>query len=233
MSKIVCVFAHPDDEAFGPGGTIATYAKNHNVYLICATRGEQGNNDADANSELAHIREKELRESAKILGIQNVYFMDFHDGTLSNNMYHQIADGIEQIISPIQPEILLTYEQHGISGHLDHIAISMITTYVYKKLTFVKKLYYYCINKNITPPVEDYFIYFPEGYSEKEITTQINIEQVWDTKVQSMLAHRSQKSDAERILERSKNKPRIDHFILAMHRLDNLKLPETDLLNGF
>jgi len=42
MKPLVCIFAHPDDEAFGPGGTIAKFAKQRPVYLICATKGESG-----------------------------------------------------------------------------------------------------------------------------------------------------------------------------------------------
>jgi LmbE family N-acetylglucosaminyl deacetylase len=233
MSTIVCVFAHPDDEAFGPGGTIATYAKNNDVYIICATKGEQGQNATDnKKSHLATIREKEMLTSAKILGVKQVYFLDYIDGTLSNNLYHELADKVASILKTLKPEVLLTFEPRGVSGHLDHIAISMITSFVYKKLTFVKKLYYFCLHKDYSMPMDDYFIYFPQGYSDNEITTTIDISQVWDIKVSSMKAHTSQSKDAERILGFAQNMPKKEYFILEKTRIENIRLPESDLLNG-
>ena len=50
MKPLVCIFAHPDDEAFGPGGTIAKFAKKRPVYLICATKGESGKYKDKKNS---------------------------------------------------------------------------------------------------------------------------------------------------------------------------------------
>ena len=40
MNRIIGIFAHPDDEALGPSGTLATLAKENEVYLICVTSGE-------------------------------------------------------------------------------------------------------------------------------------------------------------------------------------------------
>lgn len=62
---IVAIFAHPDDEAFGPAGTLAKLSQTHDVYLICVTRG-----NANGNASLGKIRTKELKQSANILGIK-------------------------------------------------------------------------------------------------------------------------------------------------------------------
>jgi len=84
--SLVAIFAHPDDEAFGPAGTIAKYAQDHEIYLICATRGEAGENFLDDTTRsIGEIREQELRASAKLLGVKQVFLLDYEDGSLCNN----------------------------------------------------------------------------------------------------------------------------------------------------
>src|SRR6266404_8429920 len=108
---VVAIFAHPDDEAFGPGGTLAKLSKDYEVYLLCATKGEAGkNSEAGTNNQnLGKVRENELINAAKILGIKKVYFLDFVDGTLSNNLYHQLASKIKKHLEELRPEIIITF----------------------------------------------------------------------------------------------------------------------------
>src|SRR3989344_3431403 len=136
---LVCVFAHPDDEAFGPSGTIAKFAQDRDVYILCATNGEAGGN----HKNIAQIRRNELLKSAKILGVKKVYFLNFIDGTLSNSLYHQLASKIETKLKILKPDSLLTFEPRGISGHIDHITVSMVTSYVFQRLSFVRKLLHF------------------------------------------------------------------------------------------
>lgn len=208
---LVAIFAHPDDEAFGPAGTIAKLAKTHDVYLICATRGEAGMGPTE---KLAQVRSKELRTSAKILGVKKVYFLGFTDGSLSNNLYHKIASKVEKIFKDLEPETIITHEPKGISGHIDHITISMVTTYVFKKLPFVKTLMYYCIDKKAASHMDKYFIYFPPGYERGQVDKIVNISTVWDTKIKAMLAHTSQEKDARAVIERNERLKREEYFLL-------------------
>ena len=81
--KILAVLAHPDDESFGMGGTLAYYAKKgYEVYLVCATRGEAGMMDPEHLGDfksIAEKREAELRCAAQILGLKEVFFLDYRD----------------------------------------------------------------------------------------------------------------------------------------------------------
>ncbi len=240
--KLLAVFAHPDDEAFGPAGTLAYYSqKGVEVHLLCATRGEGGEDNIrtqDSKSkilkrQLGEVREKELIKSASILGIKKVEFLDFIDGTLSNIIYHQLADKIIRKIESFRPQVILTVERRGVSGHLDHIAVSMITTYSYLKTKIANKLYYHCLPKELrNKMMEEYFVYFPEGYSREEITTRVDYSSYWDKKVQAMMAHQSQIKDAEGLLSRFKRWPKIDHFILQYHQGVKVNLPEKELFAG-
>jgi LmbE family N-acetylglucosaminyl deacetylase len=163
MKPLVCIFAHPDDEAFGPGGTIALQAKERDVYVICVTDGDAGQNSSEETRDLGTVRKEELLRSTNILGVKEVFFLGYKDGYLSNALYHEIAKNILHIISPLQPDTLLTFEPRGVSGHIDHIAVSMITSYVFEKAAFVHKLLYYCITTQSRALQEPYFIYFPPG----------------------------------------------------------------------
>ena len=234
MKKILAVFAHPDDEVFGPGGTLAKYGhEGVEIHILCATRGESGDEKNLKNNKLGQRREKELLRSAEILGIKSVEFLDFIDGQLCNNIYHQLADKIIKKIKEFNPQVVLTNERLGISGHLDHIAVSMTTTYAYLKTKTAQKLYYNCMNVKFREKVLDnYFIYFPEGYHENQITTKINYEKYWECKKRAMKMHESQLKDVTALLSRFSSQPKIDHFILQYYQNLKPELPETDFFSG-
>lgn len=209
--NIVAVFAHPDDETFGPGGTLAKLVKTNNVYIICATSGEAG----EGGSNLAQIRTEELKRSAKILGVKEVYFLGFTDGVLSNSLYHKLAEKIEEKLKILKPKTIITFEMRGVSGHIDHITVSMATTFVFNKSPFAKTLLYYCLSVDQRKKVgDDYFIYFPPGYKKAEIGKTFDISDVWDIKVAAMMEHKTQIKDAKRVLAMSKDLPKEEYFLV-------------------
>ena len=208
---VVAIFAHPDDESFGPSGTIAKLAQSNDVYVLCATKGESG---MGPSSNLAAIRAKELRESAKILGVKNVFFLGFVDGTLSNSIYHKLASKIEQKLKHLRPETIITTEPMGVSGHIDHITVSMVTSFVFTRLPFVKTLMYYCIDEKAAAKMSSYFIYFPPGYKRSQVDKIIDVKNYWPQKRKAILAHKSQFKDARTVLERMENLPKEEYFLI-------------------
>lgn len=214
---VVAVFAHPDDEAFGPSGTIAKLSKTHDVYVLCATRGEAGKSET-VEKNLANVRSKELLKSAKILGVKKVFFLGFVDGMLSNSLYHALASKIESKLLLLRPQKVITLEPRGISGHIDHITVSFVTTYVFYRLPFIKELHYYCISEENRVNIDNYFIYFPPGYKKNEIDQVINIQKEWPTKVKAMMAHKSQVHDAKLILRRLEKLPKEEYFLVLKNR---------------
>jgi len=215
MSTVVGIFAHPDDEAFFTGGTIATLAKDHDVYTICITNGDAGENSSDKKGDIADIRREELQESGKTLGVRDTFFLGYKDGTLSNNLYHEIAEKIKKILEKLEPEILITFEMRGISGHLDHVATSLITTYVFNQAPFTKELWYVLSTEQMRESIKDYYIYWPPGYKKSEISKVIDIKPVWETKVAAMHKHESQMHDVKKILERLENLPKEENFLIV------------------
>lgn len=212
----VCIFAHPDDEAFGPSGTIHKLSKTHDVYILCATKGQAGQDSfEESKKSLTERRASELRKSAKILGVKRIYFLGFKDGTLSNNLYHKLADKVREHLEKLDPEIVITFEPHGISGHIDHITVNLVTQFVLRDFKKnVKELWMYCIQKGREEFRNKYFIYFPEGYEHSQINKTVDVSDVWKVKVAAMHAHESQIHDAKEVLRVAEQFPKEEYFLV-------------------
>lgn len=232
--KLLSVFAHPDDESFGPSGTLAKYASEGvEVHLLIATKGESGQNNltTPTHLSLAQVRKKEALKAAQIIGVAKVEFLGFIDGELKQNNYHAVADKIMKKLKDFKPQVVVTFDNTGISGHIDHIHMSMTTTYAFLKTKYSQKLYYHCLPeyRRKGKTIDDYFVYFPPGYKESEVTTVIDTAETYDTKIKAMLSHESQMSDAQRIIKDISKLPKRDYFILRYHNLKKVTLPENDL----
>jgi len=137
--SLLAVFAHPDDEAFGTGGTLAHYAaQGVRVDLVCATRGEAGEiaDPALATHEtLGAVRESELRCAAGMLGINEVIFLGYRDSGMAgtpenadprafvNISAEEVVSRLVGIIRRLRPQVVITFEPEGGYGHPDHKAI--------------------------------------------------------------------------------------------------------------
>lgn len=208
----VCIFAHPDDEAFGPAGTIFRLTKTHAVTIICATSGDAGENHHPHKlDELATLRRSELSASAHILGVKEVIFLQYSDGQLCNNQYHAIAADVQNILDTLRPELIVTMEHRGVSGHIDHVAIAMVSSYLYDRLSYIKKIMFYCMSEDQREKRgNDYFIFFPPGYKDEDVNYSNDISDIMDIKIAAMKKHLSQSKDLNNILKRELRT--VEHF---------------------
>jgi LmbE family N-acetylglucosaminyl deacetylase len=122
------VFAHPDDESFAAGGTIAKLGSTgHEVFLACATsgcRGKSGEFLFATREELARFREQELRSACSVLGIADLILYHYPDGELKSLDLETLVHRIQSTILELKPDVILTFPPDGVTGHPDHIAIS-------------------------------------------------------------------------------------------------------------
>lgn len=140
---LLAVLAHPDDESFGTGGTLALYARRGvEVHLVCATRGEAGEMSAEfmeGFESVADRRVSELRCAAGILGLAGVYFLDYRDSGMSGSQDNQhpealinapveeVAGRVVHYIRKLKPQVVITFDPIGGYKHPDHIAIHHAT----------------------------------------------------------------------------------------------------------
>jgi LmbE family N-acetylglucosaminyl deacetylase len=135
--RLLGVFAHPDDEVFCAGGTMARAAgAGAEVMIVSATRGEQGqirDPAAATRRTLGAVREGELRAAAAELGVQRVQVLAYPDGTLQHHR-SSLGAAIAGIIRQFDPDTVITFGADGGYGHPDHIAISGLTTAAFRAL---------------------------------------------------------------------------------------------------
>ena len=142
--RMLISFAHPDDESFGMGGSIAKYAQQGvAISLICATNGEVGTVDdtfMQGYDSIAALRLDELRCAAETLGIQNVITFGYRDsgmmGTPANDHpdclwqadENVVTGKIVRVMREQRPQVVVTFDPFGGYGHPDHIYMHRATT---------------------------------------------------------------------------------------------------------
>ena len=213
--KVIFVFAHPDDEGFSSGGTIAKLKKTGaTIKLITATKGEEGQtNEICKKEDLGIIREKELRLAAKVLGIDQIFFLGYIDGTLIKISKNILKNKILTILKNENPDIVVTFDKNGGSNHPDHKTISDVCTKAFMEFSKSAKkrvcLYHTAIPQSYLAKYKksglEYKVFGEMiGTPDSEITTVIDIKNTYSKKVKALMHHKTQQKDVERFLKRGK-----------------------------
>lgn len=218
--KLLAIFAHPDDESMGMGGTLAKYSANGvETHLVCASRGERGWAAEPKHNpglkRLGEIRTQELENAVKILGMKSLSFLDYIDGDVDKANHHEAIKKIVMHIRKIKPHVVVTFPPDGNYGHPDHIAVGQFTNAAIvcaadasyeddEKLSAhrVSKLYYMVDGENfinliapfmgdMTFPVDDQ-IRGEVAWKEWAITTRIDTLKYCRVAWQAIRCHQSQ-----------------------------------------
>jgi LmbE family N-acetylglucosaminyl deacetylase len=133
--KILYVFPHPDDESFGPAPAIAAQRrKGHEVYLFTLTKGEatkQRFRLGITKREMGEIRYQEMQCVEEVLELNGMTVFDLPDSGLKEMDPADIKEVIRKQVEKIQPDVLVTYAIHGISGFEDHLVSHAVVKSVY------------------------------------------------------------------------------------------------------
>lgn len=111
MKKVLVVAAHPDDEVYGMGGTIAKRVRQGDeVYVLIVTDGSTAQyRDCKELASILEEKEKQIMRASEILGVKEVIHSNLPDMQLDSVKHIDVNEVIEKAIEKIKPEVVYTH----------------------------------------------------------------------------------------------------------------------------
>jgi LmbE family N-acetylglucosaminyl deacetylase len=241
MKRLLCVTAHPDDEAWAFGGALALYQQRGvETWVICLTRGGAGTYKGNAcnSEEQKAIRAQEFEAACRVLKVTHTDLLDYPDGGLAQvNFLDAVAD-LTKRIRAAKPDVVITFGTEGtVSAHPDHSMVALFSTaachWAGRQDRFAEQLH-----QGLPPHRTEklYYVTTRETWPERPpispapVTTSIDVRQHLETKLEGFKAHASQ-APLVPTYERALRSP-YEYYHLAASKALRRAESETDLFAG-
>lgn len=130
LHSILCIAAHPDDIEFTIAGSVARWTREGRVVDVClVTTGGAGTNEYTPSGDgLVPIRERELHEAARILGVREVVLLGYQDGVVEPTL--GLRHDLTRVIRRLRPDVVVCsdptvrYYGNEYMNHPDHRAVA-------------------------------------------------------------------------------------------------------------
>jgi len=243
MLRLMCITAHPDDEAGGFGGSLSLYRERGvETCVVCLTPGQAGTHRGGTHSdeELAAMRRKEFAASCDILKISRPVILDYPDGQLHHQEVQQVVADLTRHVREFQPQVVITFgPEGGVTGHRDHSMASVFGTLAFHwagratrqpggsdtgpQPHRTQKLYY---------ATADFVLPDREPVTSPPITAIIEIGDYLETKINAFKAHTSQAPLWPLFESHVRKRGRREMFHLVASVVPGPSGLETDLFSG-
>jgi len=208
---VLLVGAHPDDNDFGAGATVAKAARQEAkvIYLI-ATSGQRGSSAHNMTPEkLSDIRQKEQRDAAGFLGVREVHFLDYVDGELVPDM--RLKEQVVFYIRRYKPDIVFTmdpsffyFKDYGFVNHSDHRAIGEATLDASYPLARDLMSFPEHAQAGLEPhKVKELLLH---SFVPENANFYVDVTETFDDKIKALALHKSQVPDIRALRERMRNR---------------------------
>ena len=196
---LAAVLAHPDDESFGCAGALAlAHDAGATTRLLVVTRGEAGTPDGEADPSFGDRREAELIGAAKAIGLDEVSILEgYPDGGVADQDFGTLVEEIAAWLADRQPQAVITFGPHGVTGHPDHVVVGSATRWAVERLSDVGQApnAVYVISPIFDPGGNLYDL----SAEEQAATHRIEITSVAGRKLDALQSHASQADTADEI----------------------------------
>lgn len=225
MQKILFgIFAHPDDEAFGPVGTlIKEVHEGTELHLIVLTGGENGTNP-DNLPNLGEVRLREWRAAGELIGASSMHHLGYIDGTLNNidhlDITRKITGLVNETIADRQDiEIeFMSLDLSGYTGHIDHIVAARsacLSFYTLRESGLpMKRVRLACLSREEVPKTNTGFVYMEPGKTPDEIDETVDASEHTDKIHEVMRIHHTQRNDYQTVTAYKGDKLGINYFLI-------------------
>ena len=243
MHRLLCVTAHPDDEAGNFGGSLLLYhERGVETHVICLTPGQAASNRGGARTdqELATLRRKEFAASCAILKVTRAEVLDYADAHLHRIDLYSVVAELTRRMRQIRPQVVLTYgADGGITGHPDHgmagIFASLAFQWTGRSNRFPEQL-----QDGLSPyrPQKLYYTAAPFSFPGRQpispppATISISIGKFLEAKIRAFQAHTSQAPLFPLFENGVRQRGEHEEFHLAATSTPGALKPETDLFDG-
>jgi LmbE family N-acetylglucosaminyl deacetylase len=130
-TRALAVVAHPDDLEFGTAAAIARWTGQGKTVVYCLVTSGEAGIDGIAPEQAAPLREQEQRESARLVGVEDVRFLGRSDGVLTYGV--ELRELIAEQIRQVRPDVVITgnfrdtWDGKRAYNQADHIAVGRAT----------------------------------------------------------------------------------------------------------
>lgn len=154
--RILYIFPHPDDESFGPARAISAQVRaGHEVGLLTLTRGgatKERHRLGLSVKQMGAARFEEMQNVRGVLDLSDLTVLDLPDSGLKELDPRVIEEVVTDHIEHVQPDIVVTYPVHGISGFHDHLVTHAIVKRVWVALqdheaVYLKRLAFFTLTE--------------------------------------------------------------------------------------
>jgi len=245
MHKLLCITAHPDDEAGGFGGTLRLYAdRGVETHVICLTEGQAARNRGTAKSgeELAHLRRAEFAESCRLLQVSQSHVLHYPDAGLDRTDFMTVVGDLVRRIRQIRPHVIITFGGEGaITAHSDHSMAGWFPTAAFhwagRGNRFVEQLENEGLQPHLTQKLyyqtSDFTLAERQPVSPAPSTAVIEIgEKYLDMKIKAFRCHTTQAPLFDLLEKNVRKRGTREQFHLAAANVPQAMKHETDLFDG-
>ena len=242
MYRLLCITAHPDDEASSFGGVLLqARERGYDTFVLCMTAGEAATHRGAAanDEELKQIRSREFAAACKHLKVTEGIVLDYPDGKLDRQIFFEAVGDLSRRIRQLRPQVIITFgAEGGVTAHPDHSMAGIFATAAFHwaartnryadqfyegvKAHQAQKLYY---------ATSDMGLDGRQPVSLAPATTVIDIGAAYlDRKIEAFRMHQSQEQLFEMFESHARKRgPRELYHLAATSTAFELRAMETDL----